>query len=328
MSSKKKTVKELNDVVDILENRIKELENKVEVCECKDKVNQLEKRLNEMNKMVESLTADLNDFKENETEEIRASKSKCGKCDLSFESKKKLKEHFKNSHKRELKCAQCEKTFEEHWKFEKHLKEHGKSKEFKCESCDGTFYTEWRLKMHTKSHEDGDIKFCHYFNNFKVCPYEELGCMFKHAESMNCKYRDRCNNRLCQFRHQNSFEVKRKWKCDEQNWENESCEFQTEVELRLKNHIFGEHEIGEYFICDDCEFRVKERSSMVKHIEKDHGKVYETCNGNCSDRMYEENSFTCGKCESFLCIICSKTEISETSELDPELSYCSACANE
>ena len=99
---------------DILENRIKELENKVEVCECKDKVNQLEKRLNEMNKMVESLTADLNDIKENETEEIRASKSKCGKCDLRFESKKKLKEHFKNNHKRELKCAHCEQTFEEH----------------------------------------------------------------------------------------------------------------------------------------------------------------------------------------------------------------------
>ena len=105
----------------------------------------------------------------------------CGKFDLSFESKKELKEHCKNNHKRELKCAQCEDTFKEHWKLEKHLKEHGKSKEFMCESCDGKFYTDWRLKMHTKGHEDGDIKFCNYFNNFKICPYEELGCMCKHA---------------------------------------------------------------------------------------------------------------------------------------------------
>ena len=109
---------------------------------------------------------------------------------------------------------------------------------------------------------------------------------------------------------------------------NAICEFQSCVELRLKNHMLAEHDIGEYFICDDCTFKAKDRSEMMKHIETNHGKDYQMCGGNCTDRMYKENSFTCGKCEAFLCTICSKTDVGENSDLDPTLSYCSACAQE
>ena len=92
--------------------------------------------------------------------------------------------------------------------------------------------------------------------------------------------------------------------------------------------MLAEHEIGEQFSCDDCDFIVVERSEMIEHVETIHGKEYKLCGGNCSDRMYKENSFICGKCETFLCKICSRTEIGECSDLDPSLSYCSSCAKE
>ena len=106
------------------------------------------------------------------------------------------------------------------------------------------------------------------------------------------------------------------------------CEFESEIELRLKNHMLAEHEVGEHFSCDDCDFVMVDRSEMIIHVETSHGKEYRLCSGNCSDRMYTENSFICGKCETSLCIICSRTEIEEESGLDPRQSYCSACAKE
>ena len=44
-------------------------------------------------------------------------------------------------------------------------------------------------------------KFCHYFNNGKVCPYDDIGCKFKHKDSDKCKYDKYCNFKLCQYKH-------------------------------------------------------------------------------------------------------------------------------
>ena len=72
--------------------------------------------------------------------------------------------------------------------------------------------------------------------------------------------------------------------------------------------MLGEHGIGEKFVCDDCGFQVSDRVLLRKHIEKDRQKTYETCGGNCSDRMYEENTFKCSNCETILCIVCSQSD--------------------
>ena len=47
----------------------------------------------------------------------------------------------------------------------------------------------------------------------------------------------------------------------------DNCEFESRVELRLNNHMLAEHEIGEQFSCDECDFGVVERSEMMKHVE-------------------------------------------------------------
>ena len=109
---------------------------------------------------------------------------------------------------------------------------------------------------------------------------------------------------------------------------NDICNFKSHVELRLKNHMLAEHGIGECFNCDDCDFMSKERMEIIKHIETKHGKGYTMCGGNCTDRLYEENSLTCGTCQAFLCMICSKTDIEENSSLDPSLTYCASCAKQ
>ena len=59
-------------------------------------------------------------------------------------------------------------------------------------------------KKHLENHMDEMTKFCHYFNNFKVCPYEEFVCQFKREESDECTFQGMCRNRLWQYRHHES----------------------------------------------------------------------------------------------------------------------------
>ena len=160
---------------------------------------------------------------------------KCKKCEANFPCKKKLKDHVQKNHFSENKCNECGESFKEHWKFEQHLKEHGMKKEFECGECKKTFYTRWRREKHLEIHGTQMEKFCHYFNNGKVCPYEEFGCKFKYEESDECSFQERCLKRLCQYRHHQSEGNQKTWKCKEKNWMDEPCEFESRLELRLKN---------------------------------------------------------------------------------------------
>ena len=294
MATKKKTVKELNEIVENLVDKIRHLEEKV------DNIKKLEEKIKHLEDVISG--------KESESFKSKGAEKniKCSKCDLRFETKNLLRKHIKVHHLRETKCNECEDTFDEKWKFEKHLGQvHGKEKTFDCEHCDESFYTNWRLKKHERNHDELNKKFCHYFNNFKKCPYKEIGCKFKHAESEQCKYQNLCKNRLCQFRHEKDQST---WRCKETNWEGKTCDFQTRFKVRIENHMLGEHGIGEMFHCDYCDFRVAHRSFLKNHIEKDHQTTYETCGGNCSDRLYEENTFKCGNCETILCKICAQSD--------------------
>ena len=75
---------------------------------------------------------------------------------------------------------------------------------FKCEICEKVFQVRWRLERHVEAHANQDAKFCHYYNNSKHCPYEDIGCMFQHEDSQQCYFGKSCTNKLCQFKHQTS----------------------------------------------------------------------------------------------------------------------------
>ena len=103
---------------------------------------------------------------------------------------------------RKVECKTCSVSFTRIFELEKHLGQHHKSlPRFKCDTCGKEFLLKWRLEKHQDNHMDPERKKCHYFNNNKKCPYEELGCMFVHEKSEKCKFDDICANRLCPFRH-------------------------------------------------------------------------------------------------------------------------------
>ena len=84
-------------------------------------------------------------------------------------------------HPKKIVCHVCEETFDKTHKLELHLKKH-EVETHKCKVCGKTFHMKWRLEKHKMAHASLNVKFCHYFNNSKSCPYKEVGCMFKHEQ--------------------------------------------------------------------------------------------------------------------------------------------------
>ena len=156
-------------------------------------------------------------------------KVQCKKCQKAFHSEEDLRRHDNSKHcKRPIICNSCEKTFSKSSDLEDHLEEeHKVEKSFSCEECNMQFMLKWRLNKHMSIHKDKgvNIRFCHYFNNFKPCPFEKLGCMFKHETAPSCNFKDKCSNILCQFQHTKEAYKK----CD-------NCEFSETRSEKLKNH--------------------------------------------------------------------------------------------
>ena len=110
---------------------------------------------------------------------------KCKKCQKIFESEESLKNHISSYHSNRIKCEFCTKDFSKNNFFEVHIKtEHEEAEKFKCEICEMTFVLEWRLKKHRNIHTEQatNMKFCHYYNNNKTCPFSDLGCIFRHED--------------------------------------------------------------------------------------------------------------------------------------------------
>ena len=166
MATKKKTVSELNKIVENLEEKVKHLEEEVK------NMKKLEEKLKHLEENIKIFKSHSNKESESLGSKRVQESVKCRKCDCNFKTTKLLRDHMKSNHMSVIKCNACDITFDAHWKLEKHLsKEHNKEKTFDCEVCDQSFYTNWRLKKHTQSHDEHDIKYCHYFNNSKKCPY-------------------------------------------------------------------------------------------------------------------------------------------------------------
>ena len=115
-------------------------------------------------------------------------------------------------HQKTKTCKECHETFLCSIDFEVHMiKFHKEEENYKCDQCGKPFFVKWRLIKHQEIHSDKVLKKCHFFNNNKYCPFEEIGCKYQHQESPQCLFKDNCRNKLCQFRHQSKFQCS---KCD------------------------------------------------------------------------------------------------------------------
>ena len=113
-----------------------------------------------------------------------------------------LEHHVKTNHCKVFSCDQCEAEFPSSWQLECHMKAHGTKGNHQCATCGKYFHVKWRLEKHIKMHEgESEFRKCHFYNNGKDCPYEEIGCKFLHQESTECKFKRKCKFDRCQFRH-------------------------------------------------------------------------------------------------------------------------------
>ena len=208
MAKKHKTVKELNIEVENLSERLRKLEEKEETDDTKEdtktKFDGIEDMLKGYDRKISELDRTLKEARSGK-EELRINNGnpisfKCKDCDNIFANRNELRKHMRNLHPKVRSCKNCEETFMDNWRLELHMKSHEEIKTFNCEVCDKKFYANWRKNKHQASHDEQN-KFCHYFNNAKSCPFEELGCMYIHKISDQCKFDKNCNFKLCQFQH-------------------------------------------------------------------------------------------------------------------------------
>ena len=257
---RKLTIRSLGEELDILKEKVKEIEvlkeQVKEIPVLKQTVKELEKNIENLEK---GRTMDI------PKKESITDFQKCKKCELTFGTKRDLKKHMKTDHAPSIKCGSCDRIFAKKYELEVHMKDdHSTSEHFKCDCCDKTFVLKWRLLMHKKNHETKWVKKCHYFNNNLVCPFEEMGCMFLHEDSVICKFGEQCSRNLCSYKHRKVGDDEDI--CDENNEENDESElitstFQTSTPKKRDNR------------CEDCENTSECVECIVKRVTGEHGGV-------------------------------------------------------
>ena len=204
----------------------------------------------------------------------------CRVCGQNFGNKGQLKEHIQRNHPKIYRCKECDETFDECWKLEKHLKLHESARTFNCKVCGKEFHTKWRMEKHTESHSKVG-KFCHYFNNGKACPYDDLGCMFRHEDSNKCKHDNYCDFVLCQYKHTTNDAL-----IEEINEHEESND---DIESLVDSDSESEDNDDDALTDDDTS-----DFEQVNEIELKQSQ-YNDCNG-CSKILTTNNSYKCKKC--------------------------------
>ena len=164
---------------------------------------------------------------------------------------------------------------------ENHIKSHNKINPFKCDTCDKEFFVKWRLEKHTQGHRE-TRKYCHYYNNDKYCPYDEIGCKYKHEDSNKCKFDKSCRFKLCQFKHSTQGQDVLNEK-DEKHSETNDAE-------HSDDNSYEDTDSEDYSLTDD------ENSDYVQVTESElKENDYKDC-GCCGKKFNVQNTYKCKKC--------------------------------
>ena len=179
MTQKKKgNVKDLDGIVETMKEMIKNTEVTVKTLTAKQK--------NQRQMTEDSFNDYADEDNENVTKINRAKKRKFKwfKCTKMFQDKALFQNH-NQEHIQTVQCKMCDEPFSKMYDLEIHLQEyHDKKKELKCDQCDEEFITKLRMTIHKKGHLR-KRKFCHFFNNGKICLFSVIGCKFEYKLAEN-----------------------------------------------------------------------------------------------------------------------------------------------
>ena len=205
---------------------------------------------------------------------------KCRECTLTFPRKPDLKKHILAVHPKSFACRICDNCFETSIDLEVHLNSHNIPKQFKCDVCEKTFHMNWRMEKHKDQHKLDVVKFCHFFNNNKFCSYEELGCMFKHTQAPLCNRSNRCQTKLCQFRHNSDIEMEASNEHPEDTDDKESNSEEENNVQNCKNFTHcgakQNHPNDNIQNCSECDFNTKCWHEYNVHWQKTPGHIFST----------------------------------------------------
>ena len=174
-----------------------------------------------------------------------------------------------------INCKECDAKFSKNCDFEKHMvNEHQQEKEFTCDDCGKRFYLSWRLKKHVEMHKK-ESKACHYFNNNKVCPYNEIGCMFEHKKLGLCG-RKTCTRNLCPFQHSDTSEEEIMNVVEETDIdrnERDSIDDKVETEVKAKEDQQKQNEVENSF-CYFCDITFGTQGEFITHMGDEHLNLF------------------------------------------------------
>ena len=141
--------------------------------------------------------------------------------------------------------------------------------------------------MHIRIHSNKPPRHCHYFNNGKICPFEELGCKFLHVLSTKCKFDKLCHKTMCSYKHSEEGTTVTD---HEHSDEKEVVENSNESELGNSDEltmVTSEEEISDIpiDIGDEVMDKTDEIPSFCTSTPKDHSPRCEECldRSQCAD---------------------------------------------
>ena len=106
----------------------------------------------------------------------------------------------------------------------------------------------------------GEAKFCHYFSNGKCCPFDAIGCMFRHEMSQKCNL-ESCRDKLCQNQHSEVEEM------DE--IVEELCDMAQDEDIENDDAKYGEND------CHLCEQTFTCLDDLCEHFQISHEEYYD-----------------------------------------------------
>jgi hypothetical protein len=134
--------------------------------------------------------------------------------------------------------------------------------EFKCEVCDKEFYLEWRLIKHMSVHSDR-TKPCKYDSRNMPCPFDIIGCKFKHAfkDSESSKSAETSVEQKEQLD-----EVKTNDDVNPTGEEATSSDMDSKIQEEGQNDYFEDDQIK----CPLCECTFLDQDEVTYHMKADH----------------------------------------------------------